>query len=141
MELGCILEPGRPPKVDKAFILNDAIRLVTQLREETYQLKKSNEIIQHKITELKAEKSELRDDKLRLKMEKEKLEMQVKVFAMQPSFLPHPSTIPAPLATQTQFGSGKFVPYISYPGMPVWPFMPAATVDTSQDHVLRPPVA
>ncbi|KAL9686618.1 hypothetical protein QQ045_031011 [Rhodiola kirilowii] len=140
MELGCILEPGRPPKVDKAFILNNAIRLVTQLQEETYK-QESNENLQHKITELKAEKSELRDDKLRLKMEKEKLEMQVKVFAMQPSFLPYPSTIPDPFATQTQFGSGEFVPYISYPGMPVWPFMPAATVDTSQNHVLRPPVA
>uniref|UniRef100_A0A7N0UL04 BHLH domain-containing protein n=1 Tax=Kalanchoe fedtschenkoi TaxID=63787 RepID=A0A7N0UL04_KALFE len=141
MELGHVLDPGRPPKSDKALILNDAVRLLTQLRDETLKLKESNENLHHKITELKAEKNELRDEKQRLKMEKEKLEMQVNVFTMQPSFLPRPSAIPAPFAAQGQVTSGKFLPYVSYPAMPMWQFMPPTTVDTSQDHVLRPPVA
>ncbi|KAK9906155.1 hypothetical protein M0R45_002815 [Rubus argutus] len=87
LELGSILEPGRPPKTDKAAL-------------------------QEKIKELKAEKTELRDEKQRLKSEKEK---------------------PA--------HGNKMVPFIGYPGVAMWQFMPPAAVDTSQDHVLRPPVA
>ena len=34
VELGAILEPGRPPKTDKAAILIDAVRMVSQLRGE-----------------------------------------------------------------------------------------------------------
>lgn len=53
MELVCILEPGRPPKADKAVILKDANRLVTHLRDETKKLKETSENLQHKLTELK----------------------------------------------------------------------------------------
>ncbi|CAM8984629.1 unnamed protein product [Rhodiola kirilowii] len=141
IELGCILEPGRPPKADKTVLLNDAVRLVTQLRDETQKLKECNDNLQHKITELKADKNELRDEKQKLKMEKERLEMQVKVLTTQPRLLPHPLSVPAPFSTQGQVSSGKYVPYISYPGMPMWQFMAPATVDTSQDHVSYPPVA
>ena len=53
MELGSILEPGRPPKTDKAAILIDAVRMVTQLRSEAQKLKDSNLSLQEKIKELK----------------------------------------------------------------------------------------
>ncbi|CAL5434550.1 unnamed protein product [Camellia sinensis] len=72
VELGSILEPGRPPKTDKAAILVEAIRLVIQLRGDAQKLKDSNLTLQEKIKELKAEKNELRDEKQRLKAEKER---------------------------------------------------------------------
>ncbi|CBI20499.3 hypothetical protein AAG906_011815 [Vitis piasezkii] len=141
MELGSILEPGRPPKTDKSSILIDAVRMVTQLRGESQKLKDSNSSLQEKIKELKAEKNELRDEKQRLKAEKEKLEQQLKAMNAQPSFLPPVPSIPAAFAAQGQAGGNKLVPFIGYPGVAMWQFMPPAAVDTSQDHVLRPPVA
>lgn len=53
IELGSILEPGRPPKTDKSAILVDAVRMVTQLRGEAQKLKDSNSNLQEKIKELK----------------------------------------------------------------------------------------
>lgn len=53
MELGALLEPGRPPKTDKSAILIDAVRVVTQLRDEAQKLKDSNSNLQEKIKELK----------------------------------------------------------------------------------------
>lgn len=53
MELGALLEPGRPPKTDKAAILVDAVRMVAQLRSEAQKLKDSNLNLQEKIKELK----------------------------------------------------------------------------------------
>lgn len=53
MELGAILDPGRPPKTDKAAILIDAVRMVTQLRTESQKLKDTNSDLQDKIKELK----------------------------------------------------------------------------------------
>lgn len=52
-ELSSILEPGRPPKMDKAVILSDALRMVIQLREESQKLKESNDNLQGKVNELK----------------------------------------------------------------------------------------
>ncbi|KAG5020684.1 hypothetical protein JHK87_016539 [Glycine soja] len=141
VELGAILEPGRPAKTDKAAILIDAVRMVTQLRGEAQKLKDTNQGLQEKIKELKAEKNELRDEKQRLKAEKEKLEQQLKSLNAQPSFMPPPAAIPAAFAAQGQAHGNKLVPFISYPGVAMWQFMPPAAVDTSQDHVLRPPVA
>jgi len=51
--LGSILEPGKQPKMDKAAILSDAARMVTQLRMEAQKLKDANENLQEKIKELK----------------------------------------------------------------------------------------
>ncbi|OIW03166.1 hypothetical protein TanjilG_11803 [Lupinus angustifolius] len=142
VELSSILEPGRPPKTDKSAILIDAVRMVTQLRGEAQKLKDSNMSLQEKITELKAEKNELRDEKQRLKAEKEKLEQQAKSMNAQPGFMHHtPPVIPAAFAPQSQAPGNKLVPFMGYPGVAMWQFMPPAAVDTSQDHVLRPPVA
>ncbi|GLT83487.1 hypothetical protein SLE2022_017740 [Rubroshorea leprosula] len=143
LELGSILDPGRPPKTDKAAILVDAVRMVNQLRGEAQKLKDSNSSLQEKMKELKAEKNELRDEKQGLKAEKEKLEQQLKAMTAQPSFLPPTPAIPATFAAPAhgQAPGNKLVPFISYPGVAMWQFMPPASVDTSQDHVLRPPVA
>ncbi|GAY66686.1 hypothetical protein CUMW_250780 [Citrus unshiu] len=122
-----MLELGRPPKTDKATILSDVVRMMEQLRTEAQKLKQLDEDLQEKIKELKAEKNELRDEKQRLKADKEKLEQQVKAMSAPSGFLPHPSSI------------NKLVPFIGYPGVAMWQFMPPVAVDTSQDHVLRPP--
>ncbi|KAK9072290.1 hypothetical protein SSX86_008723 [Deinandra increscens subsp. villosa] len=145
-ELASILEPGGPSKTDKAAILVDAVRMVTELKNEAQKLKDSSSDLQEKIKELKSEKNELRDEKQRLKAEKEKLEQQIDSINTQPSFLAPqpgiPATYPAAIAvSQGQAMGNKFVPVISYPGMAMWPFMPPAAVDTSQDHELHPPVA
>ncbi|KAA8524569.1 hypothetical protein F0562_010992 [Nyssa sinensis] len=141
LELCSILDPGRPPKSDKVAILSDAVRMVTQLRSEAQKMETSNMDLQEKIKELKAEKNELRDEKQRLKADKEKLEQQVQAMSAQPSFMPHPSAVPAAFAAQDQAAGNKLLPFIGYPGVAMWQFMPPAVVDTSQDHVLRPPVA
>ncbi|MED6176069.1 Transcription factor ilr3 [Stylosanthes scabra] len=137
LELSSILEPGsRQPKTDKVAILSDAVRVVNQLRDEAEKLKEMNYEMLEKIKELKAEKNELRDEKNRLKVEKENLEQQFKMPNVQPSFVPH-----APPAAKAQGASQKLIPFISYPGIAMWQFMPPAAVDTSKDHLLRPPVA
>ncbi|KAJ6805222.1 transcription factor ILR3-like isoform X2 [Iris pallida] len=145
LELCSILEPGKPPKMDKAAILSDAARMVTQLRSEAQNLKDSNESLQEKIAELKAEKNELRDEKQKLKAERENLEQQLKFLNAQPSFMPHPQVIPAAFAAQGQGippgGHKLMMPIMSYPGFPMWQFMPASDVDTSQDAESCPPVA
>lgn len=53
VELGALIDPGKAPKTDKAAILVDAVRMVTQLRTETQKLKDSNLSLQDKIKELK----------------------------------------------------------------------------------------
>jgi len=140
VELASILEPGRSPKTDKAAILVDAVRMVTQLRGETQKLKDSNAGLLEKIKELKVEKNELRDEKQKLKNEKDKLEQQLKTTNVQPGFFAPPA-MPASFAAQGQGAGNKLVPVLSYPGVAMWQFMPPAAIDTSQDHVLRPPVA
>ncbi|KAG5596892.1 hypothetical protein H5410_038124 [Solanum commersonii] len=142
LELSSVLDPGRPPKTEKVAILSDAQRMLIELRTETQKLKESNEELQEKIKELKAEKNELRDEKQRLKEEKENLEQQVKSLASKPGFLSHPSAMGAAFTAQGQVAAGnKLMPFIGYPSVAMWQFMQPAVVDTSQDHVLRPPVA
>ncbi|KAG4948358.1 hypothetical protein JHK85_042206 [Glycine max] len=53
MELGSILDPRKPLKMDKAVILSDAVRVVSQLREEAQKLRESTENLQEKINALK----------------------------------------------------------------------------------------
>ncbi|XP_004487368.1 transcription factor bHLH115-like [Cicer arietinum] len=137
LELSSVLEPDKLPKTDKVTLLNDAARVITQLRNEAERLKERNDELREKVKELKAEKNELRDEKNKLKLDKEKLEQQVRsTTVQQSSFLPN-----ALAAAKGQTGSHKLMPFIGYPGISMWQFMSPATVDTSQDHLLRPPVA
>lgn len=64
IELGSILEPGRPPKTDKSAILVDAVRIVTQLRGDAQKLMDSNSNLQEKIKELKVNILSLNNDNL-----------------------------------------------------------------------------
>lgn len=143
-ELSAALEPGRPPKTDKATILNDAVRILTQLRTEAQGLQESNDQLRETIKDMKNEKNELREEKTRLKADKERLEQQVKAMALPSGYMPHPAAMHAAAAVyaaQTQAASTKAAQMAGYPGMAMWQWMPPAAVDTSQDHVLRPPVA
>ncbi len=53
--MSAVLEPGRPPKTDKATILNDAVRILVQLRSEAQQLQDSNNQLRDAIKELKVQ--------------------------------------------------------------------------------------
>jgi hypothetical protein len=93
---------------------------------------------------VQTEKNELRDEKSRLKAEKERLEQQVKAMTIPTGYMPHPAAVhaaAAAFAAQSQAASNKAAQMAGYPGMAMWQWMPPAAVDTSQDHVLRPPVA
>lgn len=80
-----------------------------------------------------------------MKEDKEKLEQQIKAMSTRTAgFLPQPPPIQAAFAAQGQAAAAgnKLMPFIGFPaGVAMWQFMPPAAVDTSQDHVLRPPVA
>lgn len=90
---------------------------------------------------MQAEKNELRDEKQRLKADKEKLEQQVKATITPQGFLAHPTAMSTAFAAQGQVSSNKLIPFVGYPSIAMWQFMPPTAVDTSLDHVLRPPVA
>ncbi|KAG6526415.1 transcription factor bHLH115-like [Zingiber officinale] len=149
-ELSSILDPGRPPKSDKASILSDAVCVLTQLKAEAEELKKSNEKLQAVIKDLKVEKHELRDEKMKLKADKEKLEQQIKALSMPPaSYIPHPlafhpdaAAAPAAFALPcVQAPPNKPAHFAAYPGMAMWQWLPPAVMDTTQDTKLWPPHA
>ncbi|KAJ4894361.1 Transcription factor bHLH34 [Raphanus sativus] len=127
MDLSSFLEPTRTPKTDKPAILDDAIRVVNQLRGEAHELKETNQKLLEEIKTLKAEKNELREEKLVLKADKEKMEQQLKSIP-SPGFMP-----PHPAA----FHQNKMAVYASYgyyPNMPMMPYLlPPSQRDTSQD--------
>ncbi|CAL9177146.1 unnamed protein product [Musa hybrid cultivar] len=125
-ELCCVLDPGKPPKADKLAVLRDATHLLIQLRVEAKKLKESNEALQDAIKNLKAEKSELRDEKTRLRCEKAQMEQMLRGI----SFTGQSAAVPA-----TNDKTFAYMPIC------MWQWVPPAALDTSQDHVLRPPVA
>jgi hypothetical protein len=53
MDLSSVLEPGRTPKTDKSAILDDAIRVVNQLRGEAHELQETNQKLLEEIKSLK----------------------------------------------------------------------------------------
>uniref|UniRef100_A0A2P2KFR0 BHLH domain-containing protein n=1 Tax=Rhizophora mucronata TaxID=61149 RepID=A0A2P2KFR0_RHIMU len=53
LDLSTVLEPGRPAKADKPAILDDAIRVLNQLRTEAQELKETNEKLREEIKSLK----------------------------------------------------------------------------------------
>ncbi|KAI4345808.1 hypothetical protein L6164_012902 [Bauhinia variegata] len=125
-DLSSVLEPGRSVKSDKPAILDDAVRVLNQLKAEAQELKETNEKLLEEIKCLKAEKNELREEKLVLKADKEKIERQLKAMP------PHATAYPAGVNKMTVFPSYGFIP---------WHYMPVAARDTSRDHELRPPAA
>lgn len=53
MDLSSVLEPGRSPKTDKPAILDDAIRVLNQLRDEAHELEETNQKLLEEIKTLK----------------------------------------------------------------------------------------
>eukprot|EP00250_Pteridium_aquilinum_P009289 c18571_g1_i2 orf=550-1056(+) len=163
VELSAVLEPDKRPKTDKASILRDAARIISQLRAEAVHYKETNYQLQETIRELKAEKNELREEKLSLKVEKEALENQWKGVHIHPgyaaqapavhaagapsSFTPQNHTLftkptIASLYTSHNGALHKPVPYQDMPySMAMSQWIPPEVADVSKDHVLRPPVA
>nr|XP_009409051.1 PREDICTED: transcription factor ILR3-like isoform X2 [Musa acuminata subsp. malaccensis] len=138
-ELCSVMDPGKPPKTDKSAILSDATRLMNHLRLEAKKLKDSNEAFKDAIKSLKAEKLELRDEKMRLKAEKERTEQMLKAISTTPQFMTQPAAATPHSASVA--AHIKTIPHPSYMPMGMWRWIPPAALDTSQDHVLRPPVA
>lgn len=160
MELGRELGQGTCTKADKAVILNDTLKLLMRLRNETQALTEKNRQLLNQIKELKVEKSELRDEKSRLKVEKERLQAQFQALPVPATgYFTSPAAAAAAaaalqaaamaaVANQTGVkppGSIATVPAVTNvsgePHAPLWSWMPVAAVDTAQDHALRPPVA
>ncbi|OWM85744.1 transcription factor bHLH104-like [Punica granatum] len=136
LDLSAVLEPGRSCKTEKPAILDDAIRVLTQLKSESQELKETNEKLLEEIKCLKVEKNELREEKLTLKADKERMEQQLKTMSIPPTgFVPtHPAAYHHPVVN-------KMAVYPSYGLIPMWQYMPPSARDTSSDHELRPPAA
>ncbi|CAN7077296.1 unnamed protein product [Brassica oleracea var. botrytis] len=130
MDLSSFLEPTRTPKTDKPAIIDDAIRVVNQLRGEAHELKETNQKLLEEIKSLKAEKNELREEKLVLKADKEKMEQQLKSMTTVPS----PGFLPSHPAAFHQNKMAVYASYGYYPNMPMMPYLlPPSQRDTSQD--------
>ncbi|KAL2325882.1 hypothetical protein Fmac_024940 [Flemingia macrophylla] len=136
-DLSSVLEPGRPVRIDKPAILDDAIRVLSQLKTESEELKITNEKLLEEIKCLKAEKNQLREEKLVLKADKERIEKQLKGMAIAPA-----GFVPPPVAAAAyQAGLNKMAVYPNYGYIPMWQYLPPSSRDTSHDHELRPPAA
>ncbi|KAB2009512.1 hypothetical protein ERO13_D10G154600v2 [Gossypium hirsutum] len=135
LDLSSTLEPGRPARTDKSAILDDAIRVLTQLRTDAQELKETNEKLLEEIKSLKAEKNEIREEKLVLKANKERIEQQLKTLNVSAAgYLPaHPAGYHA--------AANKMAIFPGYGLVPMWQYLPPSARDTSQDHELRPPAA
>ncbi|TKY53707.1 dimerization protein [Spatholobus suberectus] len=136
-DLSSVLEPGRPVRTDKPAILDDAIRVLSQLKTEAEELKNTNEKLLEEIKCLKEEKNELREEKLVLKADKERIEKQLKALPIAPA-----GFMPPPVAAAYQAGVNKMAVYpTNYGYIPMWQYLPPSARDTSHDHELRPPAA
>uniref|UniRef100_A0A7N0UUG4 BHLH domain-containing protein n=1 Tax=Kalanchoe fedtschenkoi TaxID=63787 RepID=A0A7N0UUG4_KALFE len=133
LELSSIIDPARLARSDKVAILDDAIRILKQLKTEAQELEEARKKLNDEINNLKAEKYELREEKVTLKAEKERIEQQMKLIAPA-SFVPsHPASY-HPVANKMPVIPG-------YGLVPMWRYLPTSAVDTSKDHELRPPAA
>ncbi|RXH70770.1 hypothetical protein DVH24_013516 [Malus domestica] len=53
VELNGVLEPGRPPKTDKAAMLDDTIKVLNQMRAEAQELTETNQKLLEEVKSLK----------------------------------------------------------------------------------------
>ncbi|KAG6530098.1 hypothetical protein ZIOFF_012319 [Zingiber officinale] len=138
-ELCSIMNPGKPPITDKFVILSDAAHFIKQLRREAKRLKESNEALQNSIKSVKGEKLELRNEKMRLKSEKERIEQMLKGSSTTTQFFTKPAATTLQPASPPALS--KTIPYPNHIPTGMWQWIPPAAMDTSLDHVLRPPAA
>ncbi|KAJ3685798.1 hypothetical protein LUZ61_014962 [Rhynchospora tenuis] len=141
LELSSVLDPERPMKSDKAGILSDAVRAISELRKEAQNLKEMNRKLQETIKDTKAEKIETREEKLKLKADKEKLENQIKAMtAFPPPIAFHPIPI-APLNGHNPAGKPGTQFTAAYPNFAMWQWLPPTVLDTTHDPKMWPPNA
>ncbi|CAA6669412.1 unnamed protein product [Spirodela intermedia] len=120
LELLSILEPGRPPKVDKAAILSDAARRLAQLRLEAEKLRESNEALLS-IKALRREREMglfFQDEKVKLKAEKDRIEQMLNDAGMPPGAAAFPAA--------AFVACNKNVPFANYPPphLAMWQWLP-----------------
>ncbi|XP_073525840.1 uncharacterized protein [Phyllobates terribilis] len=119
-EINSILHPNKAEKGDRSAILTDAMTAIAKLRAEAQELNQKKSKLQDEVKTLKGERAELYEDKHRLKANKEKMEQQLNCSAAGPT---------------------KLMGFPNYLGYPMWQWIGPGVLDTSHDHVLRPPVA
>ncbi|GAB4836063.1 hypothetical protein Ancab_000980 [Ancistrocladus abbreviatus] len=128
-------EKFRRGKINDRFLELNSVLHPDKLITEAEELKEKKSKLQDEIKSLKAEKNKLRQEKLQLKENKEKIEQQIQTMAVAPSgLLPTQTAICHAIPTKVRAFPG-------YGGFPMWQWISPAALDTSQDHVLRPPVA
>ncbi|XP_041993384.1 transcription factor bHLH104-like [Salvia splendens] len=121
IELSAVLGRESIGKTEKLTMLNDAIRLLKQLKTESQEYMHMNTRLTEEIKILKVEKNEFREEKAKLKEDKERIEQQLNMY---------------------EANAAKKVPMLpSYGFVPMWQYLPSSVRDTTVDHVLRPPAA
>jgi hypothetical protein len=53
-ELAALIDPNKPPKTDRNLILDDAVRVISQLRVENNQLRQLNKLLEERVQEQEA---------------------------------------------------------------------------------------
>ena len=53
-ELAALIDPSKTPKTDRNLILDDAVRVITQLRVENNQLRQLNKLLEERVQEQEA---------------------------------------------------------------------------------------
>eukprot|EP00898_Chlorokybus_atmophyticus_P006590 jgi/Chlat1/6932/Chrsp52S06602 len=76
-----LVEPGNPPKTDKASILGDSLALLNSLRAEINRLSDEQKALLSEQTELTQEKVELKQEKSVLKSETDLLQARIQAVA------------------------------------------------------------
>ena len=101
MELSALLDPGRPPKTDKATIVTEAAEVIRRMRRELEHLSSSlksmqqlNERLETEKNGLQADKMALQQDKAALQQDKLKIEHQLHAYL---NHLPFASPTPFPM--------------------------------------------
>ncbi|WVY98907.1 hypothetical protein V8G54_031058 [Vigna mungo] len=169
-DLSSVLEPGRPVRTDKPSILDDAIRVLSQLKTEAQELKTKNEKLLEEIKCLKLALPPVSfatsvdsayqylhilpvlcmtrlacAEKNELREEKLVLKADKERIEKQlKSLAIAPAGFTAPpvaAAAAYQAGVNKMAVYPNYGYIPMWQYLPQSARDTSQDHELRPPAA
>ncbi|KAK9848330.1 hypothetical protein WJX84_010816 [Apatococcus fuscideae] len=132
-ELSKVLEPGKQVKIDKTSIIADAIRAITQLRSESNQLRQLNKFLEERIP-------------CRCTTFNRSWSLEHLAFAIVDTLrgmVKHEGHLGG-LGTMDPLARIGSSPLGMVAGIPIagpncW--LPPSTLDTSQDHMRRPPAA
>ncbi|KAK9791342.1 hypothetical protein WJX73_001044 [Symbiochloris irregularis] len=154
-ELAKVLEPGKTAKTDKTNIIDDAMRIVTQLRGENGQLRQLNKFLEERVSQHAAHVRSGRSaiaaagtDAIHHKWRFSSARVwHGSSIGPAPNAGPHadrqsrPAAAPKPSFVKPEFPQGLLLPggLQFTPNMGSW--LPPSTLDTSQDSIRRPPAA